>query len=163
MAASTGRRGSRLRVVVTDGRGRPVAAAGLAGWLARAAPASARGDVTIALISDRAMRRLNADYRGVDRLTDVLSFDLGPGAARPRRVAGDVAIALGLAGRQAARLGHPLAKELRILALHGLLHLLGYDHETDQGQMYRLEERLRRRHRLPGGLIGRSVRRPDSR
>jgi probable rRNA maturation factor len=71
---------------------------------------------------------------------------------------GDVAIAAGVARRQAARHGHSLATELRILALHGLLHLLGYDHEQDQGRMRRFEERLRRRAGLPGGLIARARR-----
>jgi len=70
-------------------------------------------------------------------------------------VQGDLAIARGLAGRQARELGHPVAVEVRVLALHGLLHLLGYDHETDRGAMARLEERIRRRMGLPSGLIAR--------
>jgi probable rRNA maturation factor len=69
---------------------------------------------------------------------------------------GEIAIALGVARRQAAEIGHPLGTELRILALHGLLHLLGYDHETDQGDMRRAEERLRRAAGLPTGLIART-------
>jgi probable rRNA maturation factor len=69
---------------------------------------------------------------------------------------GDIAIASGIAARQAAEAGHSVSIELRVLALHGLLHLLGYDHETDHGEMSRVEERLRRRAGLPGGLIGRS-------
>jgi probable rRNA maturation factor len=146
----------KLSVVVTDGRGRPIAAAGLAGWLARAAPAGARGAVGVALVGDAHMRRLNRRYRGIDRVTDVLSFPAD--TADPVRAVwflGDLAIARGLAARQARREGHSIATELRILALHGLLHLLGYDHETDQGEMRRLEERLRQRAGLPVGLIGR--------
>jgi len=123
---------SRLRVRVTDGRGRAVAHGGLGRWLAGAAPARARGEVTIALISDAAMRRLNARFRGKDVPTDVLSFPADvPG------VLGDIAIAKGVAARQAARLGHADRIEHRVLALHGLLHLLGYDHDTDMGEMAR--------------------------
>jgi probable rRNA maturation factor len=170
----------RLNVTVTDARGRPLGQAGLARWLERAAPAGARGGVSIALVSDAVMRRLNATYRGQSHATDVLSFQTGtrpeplrpgPRAQRPRRGSsgpaprfsrlepafylGDLAIARGAADRQARRYGHSLGVELRILALHGLLHLLGYDHETDSGTMQRLEERLRRRARLPTGLVAR--------
>ena len=148
----------RLRVSVTDARGRPLSARGLAAWLERAGPARARGVVNIALVSDRTMRRLNRRYRGVDKITDVLSFPAAPDHPRSGAFLGDLAIATGLAGRQARRLGHSTAKELRILALHGLLHLLGYDHETDLGAMRRLEERLRQRAGLPVGLIGRAGR-----
>jgi probable rRNA maturation factor len=83
----------------------------------------------------------------------VLSFPAGePGAL------GDVVIAAGMARRQAAAAGHTLATEIRVLALHGLLHLLGYDHERDGGRMDRLERRLRRRGGLPAGLIERGGR-----
>jgi probable rRNA maturation factor len=126
-------------------------------WLARAAPASARGAVGVAIVSDAEMRRLNRRYRNIDRVTDVLSFP-ADSRARPQadRLLGDLAIAKGVAGRQARREGHAYALELRILALHGLLHLLGYDHQTDQGEMQRLEERLRQRAGLPVGLIDRA-------
>lgn len=147
---------SRRRLVVSvTGRGlrRPVPA-GLARWLERAAPRSARGSVDVALVSDREMRRMNAAYRDVDAPTDVLSFPSGPDGPS----LGDVAIAVGVARRQAVEHGHSLATELRILALHGLLHLLGYDHEDDNGRMRRLEERLRRRAGLPRGLIARAPR-----
>jgi probable rRNA maturation factor len=146
-------------VTVTDARGRPVPAGGLGAWLERYAPPRARGAVGVALVSDRTMRRLNRRYRGVDRTTDVLSFPAS-GSGRPQtgQVLGDLAIATGLAARQARRAGHATATELRILALHGLLHLLGYDHETDLGAMRRLEERLRKRAGLPVGLIGRAGR-----
>jgi probable rRNA maturation factor len=173
----------RLEVTVTDAHGRPIAGAGLARWLERAAPADARGAVSIALVSDGLMRRLNAAYRGERHATDVLSFRTGsppprqlrppnararrssppassptPGSFRGQRVVhlGDLAIARGVAGRQARRYGHSLSVELRVLALHGLLHLLGYDHETDTGTMGRLEECLRRRARLPTGLVARA-------
>lgn len=99
------------------------------------------------------MRRLNARFRDKDYATDVLSFPGdGPG------LLGDIAIATGVAARQARRLGHSETTELRILALHGLLHLLGYDHETDTGAMARAEDRLRRKAGLPAGLIARAAR-----
>ncbi|HEX5069803.1 MAG TPA: rRNA maturation RNase YbeY [Vicinamibacterales bacterium] len=150
---SRARSRARLDVSVTDARGRSMVrgpAAGLAAWLPRAAPPRASGTVAIAVISDAAMRRLNRRHRGLDRPTDVLSF---PGETG---FLGDIAIASGVASRQARAAGHPLTTELRVLALHGLLHLLGYDHETDNGRMERVEERLRRRAGLPGGLIGRA-------
>jgi probable rRNA maturation factor len=153
MARGSGRTG--LTVAVTDGRGRPLPGRVLARWLAAHAPARARGAVTIALVSDAAMRRLNASFRQLDYATDVLSFpsDL-PG------VLGDIAIARGVAARQAKQLGHSETIELKTLALHGLLHLLGYDHERDRGQMKQAEDRLRRKAGLPAGLIARQTRRP---
>jgi probable rRNA maturation factor len=144
----------RLRVRVTDGRGRPIPSAGLDRWLASAAPARARGKVTIALLTDAAMRKLNARFRRADYATDVLSFP-----SDERGVLGDIAIARGVAARQARQLGHAERVELRVLALHGLLHLLGYDHETDTGEMARAEERLRRKAGLPAGLITRTLER----
>jgi len=157
--------------VLSAGRSaRPVK--GLDVWLARHAPKRARGAVTIAIISDRAMKALNKRFRGVNKATDVLSFasqtpsrqrakgkgqktlSLKPSALSPDL--GEIVIARGVAARQARALGHPFGTELRVLALHGLLHLLGYDHEVDSGEMARLETRLRRRAGLPGGLIARS-------
>ena len=137
-----------------------LAAPRLGAWLASVAPARARGAVTVAIAPDRRVRALNREFRGKDYATDVLSFPAagsvpaeGPGRGHP--VLGDIVIARGVARRQARGLGHSEATELRILALHGLLHLLGYDHETDQGRMRRAEERLRRRAGLPSGLIAR--------
>jgi len=152
-----------LSVVVTDAKGRRLGAAGLARWMAAHAPARARGDLTIALVSDTAMRRLNRTYRRKDYATDVLSFAHAEarrgGETRKARILGDIVIATGVARRQARAQRHPIATELRILALHGLLHLLGYDHEKDQGEMRRAEDRLRRRAGLPAGLIARAPRR----
>jgi probable rRNA maturation factor len=147
-----------MSVLAPDGSRRP--AAGLAAWLRLVAPRRARGEVTVALVSDRRMRTLNRSYRGVDRVTDVLSF---PAADPPaRRLAadallGDIVIATGVAERQARAAGHALGTELRVLALHGLLHLLGFDHEADDGAMARTEQRLRRRGRLREGLIERGT------
>lgn len=168
MGASGDGPGSRLTVTVVGPRPRVRAAAGLGAWLARAAPRRARGEVTVALVSDAHMRRLNASFRHVDAVTDVLSFPaFAKASARPAAVPsssagatqeflGDVAIALGVARRQARAHGHALRTELRVLALHGLLHLLGYDHEADDGRMRRVEERLRRRAGLPAGLTARA-------
>jgi probable rRNA maturation factor len=142
-------------VSVSGGIGATPAARGLCGWLSRAAPRSARGEVAVALVSDRRMRRLNRSYRGVDRATDVLSFGAGGPAPSPVRVLGDIVIATGVAARQAREARHSVATEYRVLALHGLLHLLGYDHDRDGGRMARAERRLRRRAGLPAGLIER--------
>jgi probable rRNA maturation factor len=123
----------------------------LAAWLASVAPPRAGGELTIALVSDREIESLNRRFRGVPRVTDVLSFPAGE-----QGVMGDVVIALGRARHQARLAGHSLDRELRTLALHGLLHLLGYNHETDQGTMARLERRLRRKGGLREGLIERA-------
>ncbi len=150
-----------LAVSVSDGRGRPVADGGLARWLARVAPSTARGEVAIALVSDARMRVLNRSYRRKDYATDVLSFPPSdPGSRAPdpgTRALGDIVIATGVARRQAREAGHRYEAELRVLALHGLLHLLGYDHDRrgDRGRMARAEARLRRRGRLAAGLIER--------
>jgi probable rRNA maturation factor len=150
-------RRARLQVAVSDARGRPLAP-GLARWLTRVAPATARGSVNIALVSDTRVRTLNRKYRGLDQPTDVLSFPSvdHSGPRTGDRVLGDVVIATGVARRQARGAGHGEETELRILALHGLLHLLGYDHETDAGAMARVERRLRRKGGLPQGLIERA-------
>ncbi len=97
------------------------------------------GEVVLVFGGDTAIRRLNARYRGTDRPTDVLSF---PGAGLEGGL-GDVIISVPAAERNARRLGRPLGAELEVLALHGFLHLLGYDHETDDGSMDRVEARLR--------------------
>lgn len=154
-------RQARPLSVVVSGAPLPAAARGLGPWLERAAPRSARGTVDIAILSDGRMRRLNASFRGVDKATDVLSFPADPAeGARVGRASdrplGDIAIAAGVAARQARDQGHAVRTELRVLALHGLLHLLGYDHERDHGEMRSIEERLRRRAGLPVGLITRT-------
>lgn len=148
-------------MTVSDGRGRPVRDGGLGRWLARTAPARARGDVAVALVSDARMRALNRAYRRKDYATDVLSFVPDPddaGVSRADRSLGDIVIATGVARRQARDVGHAYHTELRVLALHGLLHLLGYDHDApdDGGRMRRTEERLRRKGGLESGLIGRT-------
>jgi len=99
------------------------------------------GEVSLVLAGDRLLRRLNRDYRGRDRSTDVLSFPGDGGEAG----LGDVVISVETARRNARRLGRTLLQELDVLALHGFLHVLGHDHETDGGTMDRLERRLRKR------------------
>lgn len=146
-----------LVVTVTDERGRRLRAAALANWLTRVAPRSARGEVVVALVPDRHIRRLNRDYRRKDAATDVLSFPAPAGFADPSSL-GDIAIATGVALRQAREAGHSYADELKVLALHGLLHLIGYDHHsrTDRGRMARVERRLRAKGGLRLGLIERA-------
>ncbi len=128
-----------------------VRAPGLVAWLTAVAPRVARGHVTLAITSDRRVRDLNRRYRDKDVATDVLSFPSGEDGTL-----GDIVIAAGVARRQAAAAGHALGTEWRVLALHGLLHLLGYDHEQDDGRMARLERRLRRKGGLVEGLIERA-------
>jgi len=145
-----------LQVVVGDARGRPVRVAGLSSWLRRVAPAGARGRVGIALVSNRRIRALNRTYRRKDYATDVLSFPSEPSALSPEPFLGEIVIARGVARRQARGARHSELSELRVLALHGLLHLLGYDHESDSGEMRRAERRLRRKGGLSEGLIERT-------
>ena len=99
------------------------------------------GEVALVLTNDAPVRRLNARYRHQDKPTDVLSFP-GPGGEGGL---GDIVISLDRAASNAPRFGRTLSEELQILTLHGFLHVLGYDHETDDGTMDRLEARLRRR------------------
>lgn len=109
-------------------------------WLTSLVAALAPGaeSLGVRFVGDREMRRVNRHFRGKDRTTDVLSF---PGEGGHL---GDVLISVPAARRQAAAAGHGMDRELRTLLLHGVLHCLGYDHETDQGEMERLERRLRR-------------------
>ncbi len=110
---------------------------------------------SLCLVSDPAIRRYNREFRGRDTPTDVLSFpDDAP------EWAGDVLVSVETAQRQARGLRHPLATEIEVLALHGLLHLLGYDHEhpRDRGRMARVERRWRRHFALPDGVIERARR-----
>ena len=147
----------RVNVACPDGEKTP---RGLGPWLAKIAPASARGDLSVAIISDRRMRVLNRQFRGKDAVTDVLSFpahDHSVSSAPAAAFLGDVVIAAGAAKRQAKAAGHKIQTEIRVLALHGLLHLLGYDHDADDGKMARVEARLRKKAGLPAGLIERAA------
>jgi probable rRNA maturation factor len=116
-----------------------------------------RGSVNVLVTGSAELRLLNRRFLGKDKPTDVLSFP-SPLAGRQeaQRVAGDVAICADIARENAARLGHSAADEVKILALHGILHLAGFDHERDSGEMARKESRLRRQLSLEPGLIERT-------
>ena len=114
------------------------------------------GQVTVLLSGDTVLRDLNRRFRGKNKPTDVLSFPADPAAPGTERIAGDLAISVSTARRQASEQGHGLSTEIKVLILHGLLHLAGYDHEADSGEMARKERRLRAQLDLPGGLIERA-------
>ncbi len=122
--------------------------------------AGLRAAVNVLVTSNVELRELNRRFRGKDQPTDVLSFPALPGL-RPG-YAGDIAISAEIAAHNARALGHTAAEEIKILALHDILHLRGYDHERDSGKMTRREEKLRRDLRLPIGLIERAAQ-PDPR
>jgi probable rRNA maturation factor len=107
-----------------------------------------KGDVNVLLTNDRKMRELNRRFRRKDKTTDVLSF--------PSSNGGDIAISVPVAKQNARALGHGISDELKILILHGALHLKGHDHESDDGAMARLEQRLRKKLALPLSLTERA-------
>ncbi len=113
------------------------------------------GEVDVVLAGDRMLRKLNREFRGKDKATDVLSFPASAEIAAEH--AGDLAISLETARRQADQQEHDLSVEVRVLLLHGLLHLHGMDHEVDRGEMAEREAELRKKLRLPNGLIARVV------
>ena len=119
--------------------------------LAQMMPPGGADRLAVCLVSDPRMRLYNRDFRGKDRTTDVLSFcadaEDAPGGGRHL---GDIVISVPRAAEQAREAGHSLSRELKILLLHGYLHLLGYDHDTDGGTMVRTQRRLVRR-LLPRG------------
>ena len=132
----------------------------LARFLKKArAAAGLDGEVHVLLTDDAALKRLNRNFRGKNKATDVLSF---PAAANEffsdpdePELAGDLAISLETAARQAARFGHTLRDEVNVLLLHGVLHLAGFDHEIDSGEMAAREAELRQQLKLPTSLIAR--------
>jgi len=111
--------------------------------------AGVEGEVSVLLTGNRRMHQLNRRFRNKNKPTDVLSFPGGSG--------GDIAISLEIAAENALRFDHKLEDELKVLVLHGLLHLAGHDHEHDDGEMARLEEKLRTKLGLEGTLILRSI------
>ncbi len=116
-----------------------------------------RGKVNVLVTSSTELRSLNRQFRGNDKATDVLSFPSSSILPFPAAYAGDIAISADIARQNAAQLGHPVASEVKILALHALLHMAGFDHERDNGQMARKERQLRLRLRLEPGLIERGA------
>ena len=117
-----------------------------------------RGQVNLLVTSSAAVRSLNRQFRSQNKATDVLSFPFtssGSESLRRPKIAGEIAISADIALQNSARLGHPVAQEVKILALHGILHLAGFDHERDNGEMARKEATLRRALRLPAALIER--------
>lgn len=135
--------------VLNRQRSRPVNTDRLAAFLRRLVRElpPPRGDqFCVGLVSDARIRALNNEFRGVDRPTDVLAFP-GDGSLNPENhvYLGDIVVSVPMAERQARDAGHTLARELRLLCLHGYLHLLGYDHETDGGTMIGLQRRLSKR------------------
>lgn len=132
----------------------PLAKPGLTRFLRRAREAvGLSGEVEVLLTSDAVIKRLNRDFRGNNKPTDVLSFPAPEEIAEEH--AGDLAISLDTAARQAASFGHSLGEEVCVLMLHGLLHLKGMDHETDSGEMATREAELRSELKLPATLIER--------
>lgn len=142
---STGRTIPRVHVD-NPNRYREAGARKLGPWLERlvgSVAGSSSATLAVRFVSDREMKRLNREFRGQDRPTDVLTF---AGCETIDGVhLGDVAVSVPTARRQALEHGHSVARELELLLIHGLLHCLGYDHETDDGEMERLERKLRRR------------------
>ncbi|MFZ0276703.1 MAG: rRNA maturation RNase YbeY [Candidatus Sulfotelmatobacter sp.] len=113
--------------------------------------------VNVLVTGSSELKSLNRRFRGADKATDVLSFPAEPVTRwRAKHVAGDVAISADIARENARRLGHSAAEEVKILVLHGILHLAGFDHERDNGEMAGKESRLRRQLKLEGGLIERA-------
>ncbi len=126
-------------------------------FVARARHAAGlKGVVNVLVTSSAEMKSLNRRFRGKDKPTDVLSFPAEPGAQK--HFAGEIAISAEIASQNAWALGHSPPEEVKILVLHGILHLRGYDHECDNGKMARREKQLRAKLHLPLGLIERAGR-----
>ncbi|MFZ0478384.1 MAG: rRNA maturation RNase YbeY [Terriglobales bacterium] len=117
--------------------------------------AGLKGPVDVLVTSNAEMKSLNQRFRGKDKATDVLSFPSSRDNPR-KKFAGEIAVSAEIAAHNARLLGHAAAQEVKILVLHGILHLRGYDHERDKGQMARRESQLRAQLRLPVGLIERA-------
>jgi probable rRNA maturation factor len=131
-----------------------LSSSGLSRFLNRARTAvGVSGEIDVLLADDSTLRGLNKSFRGKNKPTDVLSFPAPSEIATQH--AGDLAISLETAARQAASYGHSLRDEVRILLLHGVLHLSGLDHEVDDGEMASREAELRTKLRLPNTLIER--------
>jgi len=143
-------------VVIFEKRVPDLTELALTRFLARARrSAGLKGRVDVLVTSNGEMKALNRRFRGKNMATDVLSFPVSIGDGLRKTFAGEIAISADIARRNARALGHGAAEEVKILVLHGILHLGGYDHETDRGRMARREAQLRAQFRLPMGLIER--------
>ena len=142
----------KKKVIVLEHKTQKVSARALSLFAAKAQRAlGLRDEINIRITSNRELQGLNRRFRKKDKPTDVLSFP----SAMPK-VAGDIAISADIAATSAAKLGHSTETEVKILILHGLLHLAGYNHENDNGRMRARETQLRRQLKLPTGLIERA-------
>jgi probable rRNA maturation factor len=130
----------------------------LARFVLRARKAAGlHGRVNVLVTGSAEMRKLNKQFRAKNKPTDVLSFPAELCIQRKEKFAGEIAISGEIASRNAARFGHSAALEIKVLVLHGILHLAGFDHERDNGQMARKEATLRKALHLPAALIERSA------
>lgn len=144
-------------VIIAERKSKHLSPHALSTFLRRAQKAvGLRGAVGVLLTASEHMRRLNRQFRQKDKPTDVLSFPSELWSKSYENYAGDLAISIDIARQNAQRLGHSLEEEIKILMLHGVLHLAGYDHESDNGEMARTEEHLRRKLGLPKALISRA-------
>ena len=148
-------------MVILHGKIAGLSAATLDRFVLRARKAAGlQGTVNVLVTSSSAMRSLNSRFRNKDKPTDVLSFpsESNTGNGRPEKgFAGEIAVSADIAAHNAAGLGHSTAIEVKILALHGVLHLAGFDHERDNGEMARKESKLRKALGLPAALIEREL------
>ena len=144
-------------VIRMEDQSKKVSAATLSAFLRRAQRSvGLSGRVHVLITANEQMRKLNRRFRGKNKPTDVLSFPASAEVQSPESHAGDLAISLEIARANAKQLGHSVEDEIKVLLLHGVLHLAGHDHESDNGEMAALEERLRTKLHLPAALIARS-------
>ena len=144
-------------MIVAERKSKDVSAGALSSFLRRARKAAGlAGEINVLITANQHMRRLNRQFRHKDKPTDVLSFPAYQADISQEKYAGDLAISIEIARQNARKLGHSLQDEIKILMLHGILHLAGYDHESDNGKMAKLEEELRLKLGLPATLISRS-------
>lgn len=154
-----GEKGCREPLVILEKKVVGLNEAALERFMLRARRAvGLRGTVNLLITGSAAVRELNGRFRRKNEATDVLSFPSDPSALRfPKRpkLVGEVVISADIALQNALRLGHPAVQEVKILALHAILHLAGFDHERDNGEMARMEAKLRRALGLPAALTER--------
>ncbi len=158
------------RLVIFEKRVAKLSHTALARFVLRASRAAGlRGAVNVLVTSSAEMKALNRRFRDKDEATDVLSFPAMDnqgrlvGRSTRKELAGEIAISAEIAAQNARTLGHPSGVEVKVLVLHGILHLRGYDHEHDRGQMAKRELKLRRELHLPSGLIERTGSAPAGR